>query len=396
MRPSILFFINTLDFGGAERVVSQLLQQLNDDFDLHLALYDDIIKYPIPKEVKIFNLKENIHKGGMATLMRLPVLARKVAGYCKENDIRLCVSFLNRPSYINAMMRFLWGYKGRSIMCERSHQSTILQFIGGGSGMYRFITKKLIRWSYNKADLVLANSMLSRQDLLETFGIKKPVEVIYNPIDIAGITNKANEPLEDITEGRFVFLTTGNFRIEKNFDLLVRAFARLNHLSARLVLVGGGILEPELKRTAAALGISDRVFFTRFQSNPFNYIKQADCFVLSSHTEGFPNVLLEALALGKAVIATDCKSGPREILAPSSDTFKQVTGDFEVVEFGILTPNNDEEQLAKAMTRMYEDAALRKRYTDAAVKRAQDFDVNIILPDFRKVFSDQLSSTGKK
>lgn len=387
MRPKLLIFINTLNFGGAERVVSQLLNNLNAEFEIHLALYYHQIKYDIPKEIKILDLKQNPAEGNIAILLKLPFIAHRLAAYCKEHEIQTSVAFLNRPCYINAFMKSLWGYKGKLIMCERSHQSSILKFIGGGSSIYQKITKKLISFSYNRADLVLTNSKISRLDLIENFDVKTNIEVIYNPIDNLNIERLAIEELPPFFEKDiFYFVTTGNFRIEKNFALLVSAFAKIKYLPVKLLLVGGGALEQSLRSQVKELGIEDKVVFTGFQENPFKYINGSGCFVLSSHTEGFPNVLIEALACGKAVISTDCKSGPRELLAPATNPGNQLSGKFELADFGILTPVNDVEILAAAMIKMYEDVQLRNQYESKAKARALQFDVDKIKKEFLKAF----------
>lgn len=387
MKPKLLITINTLGFGGAERVVSQLLNHLNDDFEIHLALFNKVISYPIPSDIKVLDLGQNISAGNISILLKLPMLARKVARYCKENGITTSVSFLNRPCYVNAFMKALWGFKGKTVMCERSHQSSILNYIGGGSKLYKVITKKLINFSYNKADLVLANSIVSKEDLLSNFGVKTPVEVIYNPIDITTIDQLSEQSTtHTLAANVFHFISTGNFRIEKNFALLVEAFSLLKDLPVKLVLVGGGALENSLKQQAAQAGINDKVIFTGFEKNPFSYIKKSNCFVLSSYTEGFPNVLLEALSCGKPVISTDCKSGPRELLAPGTPVLQQVEKDFELAAYGLLTPVDDAVSLANAMRKMYMDNQLRHDLSQKSRMRAMDFDVNKIKNEFIKAF----------
>lgn len=387
MKPRLLIIINSLNFGGAERVVSELLNNMNNDLELHLVLFCDIIKYPISDKIKIFHLKENINAGSMNMYARLPLIAYKIAKYCKQNKIETSVSFLNRPCYVNALMKTLWGYKGKLIMCERSHKSSNLEYIGGDSKVYKVITKRLITFSYNRADLVLTNSKISRLDLIENFAVNTNIKVIYNPIDNPAIQSLAAEPLPSFFEKDiFYFATTGNFRIEKNFALLVTAFAKLKHLPVKLLLVGGGALEQPISEQVKDLGITEKVIFTGFQENPFKYINGSQCFVLSSNTEGFPNVLIEALTCGKAVISTDCKSGPRELLAPATDPANQITNSYELVDFGILTPVNNADILAAAMIKMYEDAPLLQRYEAKAKARALEFDVNKIKTEFLKAF----------
>jgi N-acetylgalactosamine-N,N'-diacetylbacillosaminyl-diphospho-undecaprenol 4-alpha-N-acetylgalactosaminyltransferase len=98
-------------------------------------------------------------------------------------------------------------------------------------------------------------------------------------------------------------------------------------------------------------------------------------------------VLIEALACGRAVISTDCSSGPRELLAPATDLHHKAVNNYEIGEYGILTPVNDVIALAAAMKKMYEDAALRKQFEEKAKSRAQQFDVDEIKQYFHVAFT---------
>ena len=109
--------------------------------------------------------------------------------------------------------------------------------------------------------------------------------------------------------------------------------------------------------------------------------------MLSSNVEGFPNVLIEALACGKPVISTDCSSGPRELLAPDTDLHHRAINNYEVGEFGILTPVKDVISLANAMKKMYEDAPLRNQFAAKAARRAEQFDVDEIKQYFHVAFA---------
>ncbi len=385
VKQKILIFINSLRSGGAERVVSHLLVHLKDDFEIHLALYNRSIDYAIPPEIKIFDLQQPLKENEYAVFLRIPKLSRKLYRYCKENKIQTSIAFLNRPCYINALMRSLWGFKGNIIMCERTHQTTMLRH---NSQMYRMISRLLVKFSYKRADLVLANSYASKADLIENFKIKTPIRVIHNPIDLQSIHEQSSVMPPDIFDKNiFHFIYVGGFRKEKNLPLLLQAFYIIKNLPVKLLIVGGGALEHMLLHLVAELNLQDKVIFCGFDPNPYKYIRHSDCFVLTSHVEGFPNVVLEALACGKPVISTDCKSGPREILAPGTDINHEAFSTYEIAEYGILTPVNDVANLAAAMKKIYEDISLREQLSAKAQSRAKDFDVEEIKQYFHVAFS---------
>ena len=385
MKPKLLIFINSLQLGGAERVVSHLLQHLQDDFEIHLALYASKIDYEIPKGIPVFDLKQSLDEGPFTVFLKIPMLSYRLSRYCKKNKITRSVAFLNRPCYINALMRSLWGFKGHTVMCERTHQSTILE---PNSWLFRLVTTRLVSYSYKRASLVLVNSYASKQDLIENFHVKTPMQVIYNPIDLAAISKQSAEPCSLTFDPKtFYFISVGGFRKEKNLGILLDAFFIIKHLPVKLILVGSGAQKEDLERKVEDLGLTQQVIFTGFDNNPYKYVKRSNCFVLSSYVEGFPNVLLEALACEKSIISTDCTSGPRELLAPGTDLHHSAITSYEVAEYGIVTPVNDVANLAASMKKMYEDKGLRERYEEKAMSRAEQFDVNKIIQYFHVAFS---------
>ena len=138
---------------------------------------------------------------------------------------------------------------------------------------------------------------------------------------------------------------------------------------------------------SAELGIADRVFFPGFAANPYRLLGASSAFVLSSETEGFPNALVEALALGVPVLSSDCVSGPREILAPGTDWRRSLArGDgVEEAEFGLLAPVGDPEALAEGLARILDEAALAGRLAAAGPGRAGDFAASRIVDKYEKL-----------
>jgi glycosyltransferase involved in cell wall biosynthesis len=195
-----------------------------------------------------------------------------------------------------------------------------------------------VRLFYPRADARLLVASAAADDFARLSRLpREDFEVIYNPVDEPPADAAATPEIEaewGDADGRII--TVGTLKAQKNHALLIRSFARVRQQQkAKLMIVGAGPLEAELVELAESLGLADAVIFPGFVPKPWPYDASADLFVLSSDYEGYPNVLVEAMRSGLAVVSTDCESGPREILDGG--------------KVGRLVPVGDEEALAAAI-----------------------------------------------
>jgi glycosyltransferase involved in cell wall biosynthesis len=250
----------------------------------------------------------------------------------------------------------LVGHRVKVLISEHGMLST--QYIAWGF-VHNAMLKLSTSLGYRLAHKRVGVSMGVAQDMAALSWMPlKYFDVIYNPVPAAVTpTNNAIKVAEkwwDVPSGGR-FLTVGNMKEVKNHPLLLRAFARVDRTDARLMILGDGAGRDALLNLADNLGITDRVIFPGFQRDPTPFYETADVFVLSSNSEGFGNVLVEALSFGTPVISTDCPSGPAEILDGG--------------RFGQLVPVGDVEALALSMSSAFN---LKPDFNDLKL-RAADF-----------------------
>ena len=280
----------------------------------------------------------------------------------------------------------MFGSTSTVIISERSFLTGYLKSLDtSGRVLGKFLTRQL----YPKADLIVPNSLLTQIDMQESFHIHTRYRVINNPIDLKTIHKMQFSKVDEGLFETFTFIHVGVFRPEKNHDMLIEAFNMLQDLNCKLLLLGKGLgkgeEEARVKQKVQQMNLQSRVIFLGFDNNPFKYLSKSDCFVLSSDFEGFPNSLLEALACNLPVISTDCKSGPREILAPGTNIRLNIKDDFELAEYGVLVPVNNVEILAKAMRHLYIDKELTAHYRSTSLVRASYYDSPRVINDFKEI-----------
>jgi N-acetylgalactosamine-N,N'-diacetylbacillosaminyl-diphospho-undecaprenol 4-alpha-N-acetylgalactosaminyltransferase len=379
VKKRLAILIYSLAAGGAERVVSTVLPYLQNRFNVTLVLMNETIFYPVPEGMKVVYLERSeVEEAGWKKLMKLPWLGWRYARWLRENDIDTSWSLMSRPNYVNILAK-IFGSPSGTVISERAMPS--LQY--GYPGLASWINRQLIRSLYPKADLILANSAGNRSDLIRHFGIpESKISVVYNPFDLKRIETFCMDSASVQKKERlFTFVTVGRLDEGKNHRMILEAFAKLKERNTRLLIIGEGPLRSELESLARRRGLWERVSFLGRQSNPFAYMAAADCFLFASRHEGFPNVLVEALACGLPVISTDCPSGPREILDERQNYDEEITGLYEA-RYGWIVPVDDVDAMEEGMERVYNNTESRAEISKRARERARTFDTERMVPKF--------------
>ncbi len=219
--------------------------------------------------------------------------------------------------------------------------------------------------SYALVDHVVACSVGAATNFAQLFSVPTSrVSTIYNGVPLERVRSNAEVALPEEVQRIFeapTIVMVGRLDEQKGYTYVIDAHARLirQGLEHQLVIVGEGGLRTQLEAQANELGVRDKVHFLGFQHNPHRFMKRATVFTSSSIFEGFGLVLVEALACGTPVVATNCLSGPAEVLADG--------------EYGVLVPPKDPEGLAKGLRKLLTDPVERARLSKLGVGRAEVF-----------------------
>jgi glycosyltransferase involved in cell wall biosynthesis len=226
------------------------------------------------------------------------------------------LSVMSHSNLIALWARRLAGVPTRLVVCEQNtpSQNALHPAVWRGR-----LVPHLMRRFYSWADAIVAVSDGVADDVVRITGLpRRSIEVVYNPVVTPELRAAAEAPLEHpwFQAGQPpVVLAVGRLRPQKDFPTLIRAFARMRRKkSARLLILGEGSERPRLEALVREHALAADVQLPGFDANPYRYLARGALFVLSSAWEGLPSVLIEALACGLRVVATDCPSGPREIL----------------------------------------------------------------------------------
>jgi glycosyltransferase involved in cell wall biosynthesis len=364
----LLFVIPSLAEGGAERVMSILLSHLSkENVSLNLVLFNRTGRYMdnLPPSVKIFDLKKKNARS-------FPRLVSQLAAIVRSERPDTVVSFLEYANIVTLFARFLVpDSRIRWIISERSLPSRDLA--GQRKGKLKF---HLHRFLDPKADKVITMSPQTAGEMIQNYRVApEKIEVIPNPVEIDRLRQLAQEAVDHpwLNEPIPVLLAMGRLTRAKGFPVLLEAFARvLAHTPARLMILGQGPMKTELEDQIRQLKITDHVWMPGFLANPYPYLSRATLFVLSSLWEGLPNALLEAMALGKPVIATTCNDSINQLIHDGIN--------------GIVIPPGDVPSLAKAIRTLLTDAEQRERFARENTNRIRPYDVNLILQQFKNAF----------
>lgn len=351
----VTFIISALLAGGAERVISIMANYwARKGWRVTILSLDN---GAIPPFFEIDKLIHHVPLGvsGDSTglisgiwnnLKRVLRLRRAIA----QSKPQAVISFVDKTNVITLFAT--WGLNLQMIVSERT--DPLMYSIGT-------IWDRLRWWTYSCADRIVVQTVSAREYFLPKFEAK--TTVIPNPVLFASIKQAT---LKDRSAQRMI-LAVGRLSEEKGFEHLLRAFRRVKdqYPDWTLTIIGEGPQRPELELLREKLGLSGRLLLPGLVKTPSELLNKAGLFVLSSRFEGFPNALCEAMACGLPVIATDCPSGPREIICDG--------------ENGVLVPPGDVEALAAAMDSLMSDPDQRARLGNHAMEITQRFGLERVM-----------------
>lgn len=307
----IIFFAYTLQVGGAEKVLCDYINLLNDKYEIDLCLLQNIgeFKKDIPSQVKIIELRKN-------TLSYIPFR------YCSLWRKYIINRIVNKGKY-DIAIGFLEG-RSATWVADINRQVKKIAFIHNDVNKFDIgISETEILDTYKRIDKIITVSEVSKNSFCEKYNFNKDdVQVLYNLIDEKAILEKAKESVEK--NNVFTFVNVGKMRPQKRQDRLIEIARDLKKegYKFKIQIIGNGPEEENIKHLVKEYSVGDVVELKGLQLNPYPYIKNGDVVVVSSDFEGYSIAIKEALLLGKPIISTDV-SGVREM--------------FENGKYGIIT-----------------------------------------------------------
>jgi N-acetylgalactosamine-N,N'-diacetylbacillosaminyl-diphospho-undecaprenol 4-alpha-N-acetylgalactosaminyltransferase len=372
-KRKIALFTPVLGYGGAEKVVSLLTFELTKYFDVTLILIYNIVELPISKDVKVILLSKQGETFKTSKFDHFSDYFKFIFKYqkvLKTENIDVVISFMLRQNAMTGIAK-MFNPKLKSIISERCFPSKRYLNTKASS----FISKTMIPLLYNRNDKLFSNSIHINQDLKNNFNVKIDMNVIYNPTVISNEEYTATEYNRLLNE-RFNVVTVGRLIPVKNQKHILESLSLLPE-NFCLDVYGDGELLEELKQFSGNRNLNNRVDFKGNVQNIQTRINSSHCFVLSSLTEGFPNVILEAMSVGLPVIASNCMSGPLELLN-ENDPVEIEKGTFYKAKYGILINVNDIEGLVNAIKFLQENNQQRINYGNLGYMRSKDYSTDKI------------------
>lgn len=329
VRKKIALVVYSLGMGGAEKVVSDLSFQFAKQHDVTLILFDGSRMY-YPYAGELIDIQCPSKHGFIARVLNFLDRASQLRQIFRMRHFDIIISVMEHANF-------------PAILASRQ---TIAANHCNPDRNFSHFDWLFARWLYPRAKRVVAVSQEGVKIFQQRLGLQN-IDCLYNPVNLRQIRELARERPAIQIDGPYI-VAAGRLSPEKNFTMLLEAYADSQaRQDFKLLILGEGDARPLLENRVRELGLEKQVMLPGFIRNPYPYIAQARCLVLSSLHEGFPVILIEALGLGRPVISTNCETGPTEIIQQEQN--------------GLLTPTNDRQAMTAALDRVCLDEELYTR-----------------------------------
>jgi GalNAc-alpha-(1->4)-GalNAc-alpha-(1->3)-diNAcBac-PP-undecaprenol alpha-1,4-N-acetyl-D-galactosaminyltransferase len=355
-RKKIAFILPSLKAGGAERVVSTLSNQLINTFDVVIVvLYNCTPFYPLDKRVEIQFCKEYSSTLSFLDSIRNHFdLMKRCKIYVKNANADIIIGFTTTVNIYSVLISKRINLP--SIISERIHPDYNIV-----NPFWNIIRKRI----YPKSNALVVQTQEIMNYFL-SFTDEKKVVIINNPLAEELVAQKNSEALK-VNH----IICIGRLDSQKNQELLIRAFSNIKRKDWKLLLIGEGQLRSHYEKLIIDLKIEESIKLVGNVQDVSKYYNTAKIFVLPSNFEGFPNALIEAMSFGLACIATNCPSGPSEIIKDN--------------ENGFLIPVNDQMDLEKKLQLLIDNSELQKQFSLKAVESTALFDAAYIADNWKEL-----------
>ena len=301
----LAFFIPGLNGGGAQRVFVTLVNTLVNmtDHPIHLVTSREGGAFADLVDERVVRVVLGQKRVSLSVL--------PLARYIRSERPAAMISTLDYSNVIFLVATMFANVPLRKVVREANVIPD--QFSSAWNKGASHVLRFLMRLLYRRADdVIIITKDVERSLVRHRIASVDRMRRIPNPVIVNTVAERVSK--RGAPPGGKFILAIGRLTYQKGFDVLIRAFANLGDRDIRLVILGTGPLEAELRSLARKNGVTERVLFPGFVQNPRDYLRAAALFVLSSRWEGFSNVLTEALATGTPIVSSDCPGSPREVL----------------------------------------------------------------------------------
>jgi len=375
--PRILWLLRDLDVGGLQKVAIRLINAMDAESMVVLLKHGQLDTQVCARRhyVGLPDVGSRVER-----LWNYGGVACRIASLIDQERPDIVVTFGYSMIALAALSLRLARHRAYFVPSIRNSLTELSQ----RGRPFPDVIPWLIRYALRRADIVIAVSRAIAEDVISLGVARDRLRVIYNGLDIAGIRALAEEPIYHpwVFDKIPIISSVGRLSRQKNHQLLLEALSLVRQKQrVRLWVVGDGEERARLQALAEALGLGEDVFFWGFQTNPHKYVARSAAFVLPSLYEGFPNALIEAMAVGVPVISTNCPTGPSEII--------------EHGHTGLLVPVNDARAMADAILCVIQDQRLAQTLAANALRAIERFDFSTTVRMFQEVMDEVIYARHK-
>lgn len=385
-KKRIMLIVPMLHQGGFERICALTAKLLKDRYKIYLVVFTTKDMFYDVSGIEVIDLNMGAVDSRIGKVLNVFKRVNKLKKLKMELNIDISYSFGMSANLVNVLSKtcdVTWaGMRAYGDLDNKSKSKLIA----------------------TKADRVVSCTKIMERDICDTYSVKASCTV-YNPCDLELLRSQAKENInssfDNFVDSGIIISSMGREDDVKGFWHLIKIvyLVRKQLPQVKLTIIGDGEYT-EYKELAKKLGMERDVLFTGVQKNPFAILAKTDIYMLTSDSEGFPNALIEAMALGVPCVSVNCKTGPAEILHREYEKCIDVKDVF-YADYGIITPvlkgkkdlepqvfTKEEKIMADTVVKLINDKELLNKYKEQGIKRADEFGMEVYTKNICKYINE--------